>query len=1072
MVQQAQEAEASAGGLLASFPHLSALAEGKDAADLNTQLPLLPPGTSTGVLKNGLTYYVLENKEPKARAELFLVVGFGSLVEEEEERGIAHIIEHLGFSATKDYENHAIVKFLESIGAPFGACQNAYTTFDRTVYTLHVPTDKDGLVDESLRVLREFAFYTRISEEDLDKERKVVLEEWRESRSAQGRLSERYIQALAGSGCRWCERLPIGKEEVIRGVSSATLRAFYRKFYHPARMAVVAVGDFDSAKMTASIQELFDVAPESMEPLTRCPPCNAPERPNYAVPDTEGVKVVSSTDPELSFAQCMLDCKRPRGNMKSVGDFRRSLKEELFHRALGSRLLRLTVQGPLDGGARDFFSAGTETSNPLTPLSPISASLAPLPGRVRPALKGMLRELERVRRHGFHEAEVQRAKRSVLAEYEQEYVERDQSSSSGFAEEFVELFLDKAHAPGIVDRATFLAMILPDISCDEVSQIAGLYDFKRNVVVKIATPLMSVRSPAYTLWSMYQAVRQLALPRPKLDLPDEEEVAQLLRQVASDSSEPWPPDEDDVDSRLRNMFESCATDLLSLDPKARTSREVMAPGVPKPSRASKAGEEAILDAPLGEELILQNGLRIFLKDTDLFEDEILVRARRWGGLSEHQESGMMSGGVSCEAQVSSMSAMMLGICGLSVEALQECLEGKRVDPSPPGMEAYTTGLDASSSPMDLEDLLTLLSLLFLKPVQAGGAGATGRLSLVKLGLLAWRLAEDRDPQSLFQRRVQKAVTGNHPYTWLPSLWRILRLNFSSAAKVFNERASRPREWTFVIIGRLPPREKLVPLLERYLGVIPNQLGSTGSQAAVENQRPDDVALRQAITPLDIKFPEKVVKEDVHIRMVEPKGSTVLAFPLQMSAVAKQGDLTSGLDELRELMRLQLLVRLLETRLVEVAVGNDLALSPPHMGIARTGSLTVSFECDPAEADELVKATQDELQHLRDGSSAFTEDNIKATLEQEQRGFEECVNTNSFWASTILDLYFSRCNAVVGEIGKTMSHWWKVRQEVNETFTHELAGELLRVLLPQSGNSVVVAMRPKGGALKPQSSDEQ
>ncbi|CAE8725500.1 unnamed protein product [Polarella glacialis] len=127
-----------------------------------------------------------------------------------------------------------------------------------------------------------------------------------------------------------------------------------------------------------------------------------------------------------------------------------------------------------------------------------------------------------------------------------------------------------------------------------------------------------------------------------------------------------------------------------------------------------------------------------------------------------------------------MVATMLGVCGLSVESLQECLEGKRIDPAPPSLEAYSTSLDSSSSPPGLESLLMLLSLMFLKNVEVGGVFASGRLSLVKLGLLAWRLAEDRDPQSQFGLRVKKATTGDHPYTWLPSLWRILRLNFSKS----------------------------------------------------------------------------------------------------------------------------------------------------------------------------------------------------------------------------------------------------------------------------------------------------
>lgn len=1052
--------------LLSSFSNLRSLVEGPSCSD-EDELPRLPPKTATGVLKNGLTYFVLKNKEPKQRAELFLAVGFGSLVEEEEERGIAHIIEHLGFSATKAYENHAIVKFLESIGAPFGACQNAYTTFDRTVYTLHVPTDKEGLVEESLKVLREFAYFTRISEEDLDKERKVVLEEWRESRNAQGRLSERYVQALCGKGCRWCERLPIGKEEVIRGVSSETLRKFYQKFYHPAQMAIIAVGDFDEELVQQQIKELFDISPTQIDPLPRQP--EVPERPRYAVPDSEGVRVASSTDPELSFAQSMLDCKRPRVPAKFVRDVRRRITEDLFHRALSSRLLRLTLQGPLEGGARDFFSAGTDTSDPLPALSPLSASLAPLPGRVRPALKSMLRELERLRRFGFHVAEVQRAKRAMLAEFEEDYIEREQRPSESFAEEFTALFLDEDCAPGVEERARIAAQILPQIRCEEVSGIAKLYDFTKNVVVKIATPLMSLRSPAYTCWSVLQACRQVSLPRPSLDLPSEEEVAQIMKDVTAETMEAWPPDQDDVDGRLKRLFEGCAEQLLPAGGETgHKPREVRAQGVPKPTRASEVAVE--VDEKLGEEVILQNGLRIFFKETDLYDDEILVKGRRWGGLSEFQETGMFSGGISCEAQVNQMCAMMLGICGLPAESLQECLEGKRVDPSPPTMEAYTTSLDASSSPADFEVLLMLIALLFVRPVPS--SGSAGRLSLVKLGLLAWRLAEDRDPQSQFQRRVQSAVTGNHPYTWLPSLWRILRLNFKTAAQIFNQRASQPREWTFVVAGKLPKKEKLMTLLESYLGSIPNQGG--------ENERVNDLTMREAVTPLDVHFPQKNLWEDVHLRMVEPKGSTVLSFPLQLSSSSSVSSLEKCAEELKEIMQLQLLVRLLETRLVEVlrfqrgqvysvAVGTDMSLSPPKMGMARKGSLSVRFECDPAESDELVAATREELQRLRDGRAAFTKENVSAAVEQDRREFEELIHTNSWWAGTTLDLYFSRCFVAQPDVGSIMSLWWTARKETLGSFNEDLAQQLLIAILPATGHSVVVAMRPKGGKVQVQSS---
>ncbi|CAE7216324.1 unnamed protein product, partial [Symbiodinium necroappetens] len=878
----------------------------------------------------------------------------------------------------------------------------------------------DFQIHQLRKVLREFAYFTRISDEDLEKERKVVLEEWRESRNAQGRLSERYIQALCGAGCRYCERLPIGKEHIIREVSSQTLRRFYQKFYHPACMALVAVGDFDAPSVEMRIKELFDILPEDISPLPRCPVAAAPERPRYTVPNSEGVRVASSTDPELSFAQSMIDCKRPRTPVRFVRDVRRRMTEDLFHRAFSARLLRLTLQGPLEGGPRDFFSAGTDTSDPLPALSPLSASLAPLPGRVRPAIASLLRELERIRRFGFHAAEVLRAKRSMLAEFEEEYIEREQRPSDGFAEELTSFFLDEDHAPGVEDRARLASVLLPRISCEEVSNVSKLYIFEDNVVVKIATPLMSLRSPAYTAWSTLQACRQFRIPRPSLDLPSEEEVTQLMQAVAKEQLKAWPADEDDVDSRLKLLFDATASDRLASMSQTRR-RQVQARGVPTASRrssttlATATATPGSPDADFGEEVILQNGFRVFLKETDLFEDEILVKGRRWGGLSEFQESGMFSGGVSCEAQVNSMCAMMLGICGLPAESMQECLEGRRVDPSPPHMEAYTTSLDASSSPADFEVLLTLLALLFLKPVSPG-QGTAGRLSLVKLGLLAWRLAEDRDPQ----------------YTWLPSLWRILRLNFRIASQIFNERASMPREWTLVLVGRLPPRSELLPLLETYLGSIPN--GESGASS----QRPEDLQMRQAVTPLEIEFPAKSVREDVHLHMVEPKGSTVLCFPLQMVSVSEAESVEACSEELRELMRLQLLVRLLETRLVEVlrfqrgqvysvSVGTDLSLAPPQMGKPRRGTLSISFECDPAESDELVAATQAELDCLKDGSTEFTEANVAAALEQDSREFEELIHTNGWWAGTVLDLYFSRCYVAFGEIGQTLSLWWTCRQ---------------------------------------------
>lgn len=1050
--------------LFESFPNIRALAPLAPEAEWNTtQVPLLPPETSHGVLDNGLTYFVQENREPKARAELFLIVGFGSLVEEEEERGIAHIIEHLGFSATKAYENHAIVKFLESIGAPFGACQNAYTSFDRTVYTLHIPTDKEGLLTESLTVLREFAFFTRISEEDLDKERNVVLEEWRETRTAQGRLTESYIRALA-KGCKYCDRLPIGTEDVIRNVKAETLRKFYRKFYHPARMAVVAVGDFNGTTIVKTIRDLFDLAPHEISPLARVSSEEAPERPWHAVPESDGIVVASSTDPELNMAQGIVDCKRERLPATSFSDFRRRIREELFHKAFSNRLLKLTLEPK---GPRNFFAVETGSGNPIPPLEPMSIYVAPLPGRMRYTFQDIARELERVKRFGFHESEVMRAKKSVLAAFEAEFIERDQQASENFANDFVKLFLDGIPAPDISQEAQVAVTIVPAITCEEVSAVAGQFSFENNVVVKIATPPFSVRNFMYTAWGFLQACWQLTMPTAKMDLPNEDEVAALLKGVEAEELEQWPEDEDDVDTRLQRKFDSF--EHGGLQELRSESREVHANGVPKPL----CNGSLAMDAPLGEEIILQNGLRIFLKETDLFDDEILLRGQRWGGLTKHQKasrSGSRNGVVSTEARVCASAAMMLGICGLSIESLQECLDGKRCDPGLPQMSAYSTSFAASTSPSDLEFLLTFTNLLFRCPVGPTDK-SRGRLTLVKLGLLANRLAELRDPTSRFSNRVVKCITSDDAFYRPSSLLSVLQCNFKKASNVFNECASAPKEWTVCLAGKLPPKEVLLPLLEKYLGAIPNE-DELGSAVATDiTPRQDELELRKALAPLSVTFPASPVREDVHLKMVEPKGSNVICFPIQLDAVTSDGDSESAEAELRDLFLVNLVVSMLETRLIEVlrfqhgqiygvSVGTDFSAAPPKLGVVRSGTLRISFACDPADSDKLIDVTLAELTRLRNGSSVFTDANVAAALEQSKRNFEESTRKNEFWANMILELYFSRAYAVTGEIGATMALWWRVRAEVNAGFTAASAGDAFRALLPDGVSSAVIAMRPK------------
>ncbi|NJL29740.1 MAG: insulinase family protein [Thermoanaerobaculia bacterium] len=219
---------------------------------------LLPsdPAVRTGQLANGLRYYIRANQRPEKRAELRLIVNAGSLLEDDDQRGLAHFVEHMAFNGTQALPKHELVDYLQSIGMRFGADLNAYTNFDETVYMLKVPSDDPALVEKGIFVLREWAHAITFEDEEIEKERGVVVEEWRLGRGAGGRLIDQLFPILF-RGSRYAERLPIGTRETLENASPEALRRFYRDWYRPDLMAVVAVGDFDVDVIERQIRERF-----------------------------------------------------------------------------------------------------------------------------------------------------------------------------------------------------------------------------------------------------------------------------------------------------------------------------------------------------------------------------------------------------------------------------------------------------------------------------------------------------------------------------------------------------------------------------------------------------------------------------------------------------------------------------------------------------------------------------------------------------------------------------------------------------------------------------------------------
>ncbi|CAI5506607.1 unnamed protein product [Closterium sp. Naga37s-1] len=488
------------GGHVSSFRSLKPL-DLRSEESRKAAIPLGPEGAVMhGRLDNGVTYYVRRNAKPQHRAALALAIRVGSLAEEEAERGVAHILEHLAFSATRRYSNHDIVRFLESIGAEFGACQNAYTSADETVFELQLPVDKPELLPHAISILADFASEIRVSEEDVEKERGAVLEEWRERRNAMGRMQDAHWQLLM-HGSKYAERLPIGLESVIRGVPAAAVKRFYHTWYHPANMAVVAVGDFpDAQAVVALIAEHFAAKlPLCPSALSAVPeePFHPHSQPRFSV----------FVEREAGGSAVMVTCKAPVQAMVTPMDYRQYLVEELFQAALSHRLFLLSRRpNP------PFYAAAATVEALVKSTRSFSLSASCQDKGTLKALEALWMEVARVQVHGISDRELAMARVQCLADVESAYVEREQTYSEALREEYLAHFLKDEPSPGIEYEARLAKALLPGITAARVNAVASEISPCNSCVVTIGRPRF--RPP-----SLYSNPLPFGLPLPPPSLP-------------------------------------------------------------------------------------------------------------------------------------------------------------------------------------------------------------------------------------------------------------------------------------------------------------------------------------------------------------------------------------------------------------------------------------------------------------------------------------------------------------------------------------------------------------------------
>jgi zinc protease len=423
--------------------------------DLQQTIPF-DAAVKTAKLPNGLTYFIRPNTRPAKRASLRLAVKAGSLFEEPDQLGLAHLIEHMAFNGSAHFKPGELVSYFESIGARLGPHVNAYTSFDETVYMLDVPTDKPEIVQKAVTALSDFAGGLSLTEEEVNKERGVVIEEWRGGLGASSRIRDKQFPVLFHDS-RYAERLPIGKPEILRTAPVARLRAFYDTWYRPERIAVIAVGDFDVAQMEQTIRTAFT-------PLTdRAPAATVPDR---KVPLHQETLVSIVADPEVTRSNVQIVRKRPREGESKVGDYRRDLVARTVDHILDERFGELERKPDAK-----FLGAGAGNGTLSKDVATFTMAAQVQDGRLEDGIGVLATEALRVREFGFTPSEIERAKKWMAAFYEHAYTDRDKTESGSFASEYVSYFLNDEPSPGIEYEYKLVQQLLPTITDADVSAL-------------------------------------------------------------------------------------------------------------------------------------------------------------------------------------------------------------------------------------------------------------------------------------------------------------------------------------------------------------------------------------------------------------------------------------------------------------------------------------------------------------------------------------------------------------------------------------------------------------------------
>ena len=714
------------------------------------QIPVIPADKAVrvGQLPNGMKYYLRHNDKQKNLADFYISHDVGAIQEEDDQQGLAHFLEHMAFNGTKNLPGKMLIEYLEKVGVKFGANLNAGTSWDYTQYLMRdVPTIREGIVDTAMLILHDWSHFIALQPKEIDAERGVIMEELRMRDGASWRSTIAMLKAI-GKGTRYEHRNLIGHLDGLKSFSHSSLENFYQKWYRPELQAVVIVGDINVDEVEAKLQKLMADIPAS--------PADAPQKEVIVVPDNQEPIISIFEDPEMQETSATLFIKRkalPKEYNNTVVAEQLSIINSLASNMANARLQEIKMKPNAPFTAAYFRNGGVGI---CPTFESAGVGVDTKDGKLLEGLEAAYTELERIRRHGFTESELERAKQSVMKREETAYKNRNDRKNGQYVQRYLNAFRKNAAMPDAETEWKLDSTIIAQLPLQAINKTIARYITDHNQVLVVNVP-----------------------KKEGLVNPTEAQLAEVLAKVKKAEIAPY------ADNTVKEP-------LIPADAKLKGSQ------VKKESKNEALGTTT---------WTLKNGLKVVVKPTTFKADEVEVY------MSAHFGQSSLSDEQYWTSSFLPIMVNYMGVSKFTSTDLRKQLSGKNASVNV-AVDDYEVGVAGQGSPKDIETIMQLIYLRFTAP-----RFSKDDFDVLMNQYRPYIENAQKNPDYVSRVQRQKTLFGNHfrRQQLTPEILDMIK--FEQIEPIYKSLYSNAANFTTYIVGNVD-LATLKPLVEKYLGSLP------------------------------------------------------------------------------------------------------------------------------------------------------------------------------------------------------------------------------------------------------------